>query len=188
MTIKSNGNQAFTVPVNAEGQAFLDQLAKYLHRQGYSMKKRGRGSRVVNGHRYNRDFIPLGCAKWIAVYLTSKRNVREQKEHSQYVNKLYNENIQLKAEIERLKAFRAKSQTIPVIPVVTVEHDIHEPPVANRPTQPVKDDSYINFLRDTIIFHRQLEDFYSKHGEIMNACREAEYIGIVKKILKQERS
>lgn len=64
--IESKGNQVFNVPNTDEGKKFLNDVKKYLNRNKYSYKSRGRGSRKEYGNQYG---IALPNAEWIALYL-----------------------------------------------------------------------------------------------------------------------
>ena len=64
--IESKGNQTFNVPNTEEGRMFLDLANKYLNKEKYSLRARGRGSRKDHGCQAS---IPKKYAEWFALYL-----------------------------------------------------------------------------------------------------------------------
>jgi hypothetical protein len=76
------GNQLFSVPNTPEGQKFLADVQKYLNKKRYSIRSKGRGSRVEyqkTAGRYNAQCgLPVGLAEYLAVYLDTKPIVKKK--------------------------------------------------------------------------------------------------------------
>jgi hypothetical protein len=63
---------AFDVPNNEEGQKFLELCKKFLNKELWGLKPRGRHSERSVVYGYSRRDVLLKDAEWFAVYLNRK--------------------------------------------------------------------------------------------------------------------
>ena len=71
--IETAGGQAFNVPNNREGRAFLRSMRRFINRPLWRFSARGRGPRLRPGDTHvslSRSLsLPHAESKWLAVYL-----------------------------------------------------------------------------------------------------------------------
>jgi len=91
LTVPTDGSQAFTVPNNAAGKAFIELLRAFINRKHYTIRMRGRHSnrnaafkKYQKKHpgwlpNYDRD-VPLEVAETIAIYLEADWERKRQAE------------------------------------------------------------------------------------------------------------
>ena len=70
VNIDTKGTQVLNVPNTEEGRKFCKQLAKFLNRPQYAIRRRGRGKRPS---RQYHDSLPLPMADWLAIYIDGGR-------------------------------------------------------------------------------------------------------------------
>jgi len=107
VTIDTKGTQVLNVPNTEEGRKFCKQLASYLNRPQYSIRRRGRGKRPS---RQYHDSLPLGMADWLAIYIEggrisasrSKTNTEngQRRQLEMKAEKLERENASLRRQVE----------------------------------------------------------------------------------------
>ena len=83
-TIETEGSQAFNVPNNETGLAFIEVIKIYLNKGRVRIRKRGRGSRATST-AMNSD-IKIADSEWMAVYIDKIESKAEEDErHEQFI-------------------------------------------------------------------------------------------------------